>query len=161
MFLPPLLEGWLFECEAMAACVADNLGRVIRVIIHFECTNFVEASQTKNADQDTNSGLLLSHPSGLTPVANPGELGGMVLFRLERQERAAVRTSGSLRPPRFQSSTFTGEEAICPKAEAVVGPALRFRSPKSQPHAAQRGCPFLIIRKSPGPQVEFEQVERA
>lgn len=72
MFLPPLLEGWLFECEAMAACVADNLGRVIRVIIHFECTNFVEASQTKNADQDTNSGLLLSHPSGLTPVVTLG-----------------------------------------------------------------------------------------
>lgn len=54
-----------------------------------------------------------------------------------------------------------GEEAMCPKAAVVVGPTLRFRCPKSQPLAAitaQSGCPLLIVRKSPGPQVDFEWV---
>lgn len=50
---------------------------------------------------------------------------------------------------------------MCPKAAVVVGPTLRFRCPKAQPLAAitaQSGCPLLIIRKSPGPQVDFEWV---
>lgn len=53
---------------------------------------------------------------------------------------------------------------MCPKAAVVVGPTLRFRCPKAQPLAAitaQSGCPLLIIRKSPGPQVDFEPVVRA
>lgn len=48
---------------------------------------------------------------------------------------------------------------MCPKAAVVVGPTLRFRCPKAQPFAAitaQSGCPLLIVRKSPGPQVDFE-----